>query len=65
MEFPDGLYDLLVTEAVAARLEQETTERQRTLSKLPVDESAQRIAEAFGRHLANVLDEVAGDDCSS
>jgi HKD family nuclease len=57
MALPDGLYDLLLTESLASRLD---------LSRADVlalkDGAAEVLAEALTRQLASILGDLAGDD---
>ena len=61
MEFPDGLYDLILSQAQAGKLALETEEGSRTLVPLHPDESAERLADAVARQLVEILDDISGD----
>jgi hypothetical protein len=57
MTLPDGLYDLLITEGVAAQID---------MSRAEVDPIkggvTEFLADAISRQMASILDEVEGDD---
>ena len=57
MTLPDGLYDLLVTEGLASRLDLERSD----VFALKGG-AAELLADAMARQLAAILDDVAGDD---
>ena len=61
MQLPDGLYDKLVTETVAQLVANLRDPSCRTLSALPVEEASERMADALGKQLALLLDELDGD----
>ena len=61
MEFPDGLYDLILSQAQASKLALETEEGSRTLARLHLEESAERLADAVARQLVEILDDISGD----
>ena len=60
MEFPDGLYDLILSQAQAQKLVLDTEDSGRTLSELHPDESADRLADAVARQLVEILDDIRG-----
>ena len=57
MTLPDGLYDLLVTEGLASRLDLDRSD----VFALKGG-AAEVLADALARQLAAILDDVAGDD---
>ena len=61
MDIADGLYDRLVTESLAEVLAKLRDASCRTLGPVPAEESAERLAEALGRQLAGLLDELDGE----
>ncbi len=61
MSLPDGLYDLLLTEALRRELDLATQTADRTLSPLDVLEAPQRLTEALSVQLARILDDLGGE----
>ena len=56
MALPDGLYDLLLTEGLAARLEPEHAETQAL-----TDNACDPLVEALARQLTGILEDISGD----
>ena len=56
MTLPDGLYDLLLTEGLTAKLEPQHSEIQ-TIA----DGGSDYLVDALARQLAGILDDVSGD----
>ncbi len=61
MEFPDGLYDLVMSQAFAAALSRATVESGRTIESLSASEAPERLAEALVRQLVRILDDLGGE----
>lgn len=61
MEFPDGLYDLVMSQAFAAALSRATVESGRTIESLPASGAPERLAEALVRQLVRILDDLGGE----
>ena len=61
MEFPDGLYDLVLSQALSDALLRATNESGRTVESLPVNEAPARLAEALVRQLARMLEDMGGE----
>lgn len=57
MSLPDGLYDLLLTDALAARLDADSA----ALHELRTD-AADFLVDAISRQLAAILDDMSGDE---
>ena len=62
MHLPDGLYDKFVTESVAQLLAGLRDPSCRTLTVLPREEAAERLADALAKQLTVLLEELGGDD---
>ena len=61
MHLPDGLYDKLVTESLAQLIAGLRDPACRTLSQVPADEVAERLADALVRQMTVLLDELDGE----
>lgn len=61
MEFPDGIYDQLLTDTVMAALSSATSEQSRSIAPLSIADAPERLAEAIARQLVQILDDLAGD----
>ena len=61
MEFPDGIYDQLLTDAVMTALSSATSEQSRSIAPLSIGNAPERLAEAIARQLVRILDDLAGD----
>src|SRR3990172_1186231 len=61
MHLPDGLYDKLVTESLAQLIAGLRDPACRTLSQVPADEVAERLADALVRQKTVLLDELDGE----
>lgn len=61
MQLPDGLYDKFVTESVGRLLSHLSDSLSSSLALLPPKEVAERLADALGKQLAVLLDELDGE----
>jgi superfamily II DNA or RNA helicase/HKD family nuclease len=62
MHLPDGLYDTFVTESLAKVLASRIREACQTSMAPRPEDSAERLAEALGRQITELLDGVAGQE---
>ena len=61
MEFDDGLYDQVLSEAQWCALAKTTDENGRTLEPLSPEDIPERLADVLARQLAQILDDLEGD----
>lgn len=61
MEFPDGLYDLVITQSLRDALSCSTAESERAVQALSAEDAPARLVEAIAAQLARVLDDLEGD----
>ncbi|MEI7970681.1 MAG: DUF3427 domain-containing protein [Betaproteobacteria bacterium] len=61
MEFHDGIYDQVLTQALRDALARDTTEQGRTVIPLAGADAPERLAEVLVRQLSQLLDDIDGD----
>ena len=60
MEFRDGIYDQVLTEAAFAALADKVSDQSRSVAELTTDDSAARLADALATQLVRILDDLDG-----
>jgi superfamily II DNA or RNA helicase len=60
MEFRDGIYDQVLTEAAFAALSNKVSDQSRSVADLTVDDSAARLVDALALQLVRILDDFDG-----
>ena len=60
MEFQDGIYDQVLTEAVFVALANGVADKARSVADLSADDSAARLADALASQLVRILDDLDG-----
>jgi superfamily II DNA or RNA helicase len=60
MEFRDGIYDQVLTEAAFAALADMVSDQSRSVAELTADDSAARLADALATQLVRILDDLDG-----
>jgi hypothetical protein len=61
VNFHDGLYDEVVSNALWGTLSNTTNEHERTVEPLLVEDVSERLADVLVRQLVRILDDLGGD----